>query len=77
MNIWLYVDMNSLQRNSSVKRNQFWLLKSAAYTHLVKVKSSDFFVDALLTFSMNISSLNRSDWGKLFGLFEAHVYMYF
>ena len=76
MNIWLYVDMNSLQRNSSVKRNQFWLLKSATYTHLVKVKTSDFFIDALLTFSMNIS-LNTSDCGKSFGLFEAHVYMYF
>ena len=52
------------------------VVKSATYTHLVKVKTSDFFVEILPTFSLNIS-LNRSTCEKSFGLFEVTVYITF
>ena len=46
------------------------VVKSA--THSVEVKTSDFIVETLPTFSVNIS-LNRSSFEKSFGLFEVYI----
>ena len=48
------------------------VVKSATYTHSVEVKTSDFIVETLPTFSVNIS-LNRSNFEKSFGLFEVYI----
>ena len=46
--------------------------KSAAYTHSVEVKTSDFIVETLPTFSMNMS-LYSSSFEKSFRLFEVYI----
>ena len=48
------------------------VVKSAIYTRSVELKTSDFIVETLPTFSMNIS-LNRSCFEKSFGLFEIDI----
>ena len=48
------------------------VVKSATYTHSVEVKTSDFIVETLPTFSVTIS-LNRSSFEKSFGLFEYYI----
>ena len=49
------------------------VVKSATYTHSAEVKTSDFIVGSLPTFSVNIHvSLNRSSFEK-FGLFEVYI----
>ena len=48
------------------------VIKNATYTHFVAVKTSDFFIETLPSFNVNIS-LNRSDSGKSFGLFKEYI----
>ena len=48
------------------------IVKSAIYTHSVEVTSSDFLVETLPTFSVNIS-LNRFGFEKSFELFEVYI----
>ena len=48
------------------------VVKSATYTHLVAVKTSDFIAETLPMFTLNIS-LNRSSFEKSFGLFEDYI----
>ena len=48
------------------------VIKSAIYTHSVEVKTSDFIVETLPTFSVNIS-LNRSSFEKSFRQFKVHI----
>ena len=48
------------------------MVKSTTYIHLVELKTSDFFVETLLTFSMKIS-INISDCGKSIGSFEVYI----
>ena len=46
--------------------------KNATYTHSMEVKTSDFILETLPTFSVNIS-LNRSSFEKSFRLFEVYT----
>ena len=48
------------------------VVKTSTYTHSVEVKTLGFAVETLPSFSLNIS-LNRSDCGNSFGVFEVYL----
>ena len=51
-----------------------WVVKLPIYTHSVEVKTSNFFVEKLPTFSLSISQ-NRSSCRKSFGSFDVYIFL--